>query len=119
MKVPPKTTVGIETSKYKKMLFLKNPFVEISIAFTKRGGSEGLGDYQWLLGYNNKENNQFWSEHIEVVCEAKFERLRSGHPEMSRYKKWVQTMLEEIRYQFDDEKRLIRARDYHDLSSHR
>ena len=119
MKVPPKTTVGIETSKYKKILFLRNPFAEISIAFTHRAGSLGLGDYQWLLGYDNQKNNQFWSEHIEVVCEAKFERLRSGHPEMSRYKKWVQTILEEVRYQFDDEKRLIKARDYHDLSSHR
>ena len=119
MKVPPKTTVGIETSKYKKMLFLKNPFAEISIEFTKRSGSVGLGDYQWLLGYGDKKNAEFWSEHFEMVCEVKFERLRSGHPEIPRYKKWVQTMLEEVRYQFDDEKRLIRARDYRDLSSYR
>jgi len=117
MKVPPKTTVCIETSKYQKKLFLKNPFItEISIAFTQRAGSVGLGDYQWLLGYDNKKNDQFWSEHFEVVCQVRFERLRSGHPEMSRYKKWAQTMLEEVRYQFDDEKRLIRARDYRDLS---
>ena len=117
MKVPPKTTVDIETSTDKKTLSLKNPFAEIFIIFNKRGGSVGLGDYQWLLGYDNKKNSDFWSEHFEVVCEAKFERLRSGHPEMPRYKKWAQTMLEEVQYQFNDEKRLIRARNYHDLSS--
>ena len=117
MKVPPKTKVGIKTSTDKKILSLKNPFAEISIIFNKRGGSVGLGDYQWLLGYDNKKNNDFWSEHFEVVFEAKFERLRSGHPEMPRYKRWAQTMLKEVQYQFDDEKRLIRARDYHDLSS--
>ena len=117
MKVPPKTKVDIKTSTDKKTLSLKNPFVEISITFNKRGGSLGLGDYQWLLGYDNKKNSEFWSEHFEVVCEAKFERLRSGHPEMPRYKKWAQTMLEEVQDQFDDEERLIRARDYHDLSS--
>ena len=119
MTVPPKTKVGIETSKVKNTLSLKNPFVEISITFNKHGGSVGLGDYQWLLGYDNKKNSEFWSERFEVVCEAEFERLRSGHPEMLRYKKWVQTMFEEVRYQFDDERRLIRARDYRDLSSQR
>ena len=119
MKVPPKTTVGIKTIKYKKTLSLKNPFAEIYITFNRRGGSVGLGDYQWLLGYENKKNMEFWSEHFEVVCEVKFERLRSGHPEMPRYKKWAQTMLEEVQYQFDDKKRLIRARDYRDLSRHK
>ncbi len=119
MKAPPETKINIETSTYKKTLSMKNPFTEISITFNKHGGSVGLGDYQWLLGYNNKKNGEFWSEYFEVVCKAKFERLRSGHPEMPRYKKWVQTMFEEVRYQFDDQKRLIRARDYHELSNYR
>lgn len=117
MKVPPKTKVGIEASTYKKTLSIKNPFVEIFITFNKHGGSVGLGDYQWLLGYDNKKNSEFWSEYFEVVCEAKFERLRSGHPEMPRYKKWVQTMFDEVQYQYDDEKRIIRAQDYHNLQS--
>ena len=117
MKLPPKTKVGIETSKYKKTLSMKNPFVEISITFNKHGGSVGLGDYQWLLGYDDKKNNEFWSEHFEVVCKAKFERIRSGHPDMPRYKKWVQTMFEEVRCQYDDEKRLKRAQDYHNFQS--
>jgi hypothetical protein len=115
MKVPPKTKVGIETSTYKKTLSTKNPFAQISITFYQRGGSVGLGDYQWLLGYDNKKNNEFWSEHFEVACEAKFERLRSGHPDMPRYKRWVKTMFAEIQDQLDDEQRLKRAREYHEL----
>jgi len=115
MNVPPETKVGIETSTYKKMLSLKNPFVEISITFNRRGGSVGLGDYQWLLGYDNKKNNEFWSEHFEVVCEAKFEKERSLHAEMIRYKRWAETMFAEVQYQFDDKSRLKRARDYRDL----
>lgn len=117
MKVPPKTKIKIDTSKYEKKITLANPFVEITIKFNNSGGAMGLGDFQWLLNYDNKKNDDFWSEHFEVVCEAKFEKLRSGHPEMPKYKKWVQTMFEEIQYQFDNKKRLIRARNYRDLSN--
>jgi hypothetical protein len=117
MKVPPKTTVDIKTLKNKKTLSMKNPFAEISITFNNRGGSLGLGDYQWLLGYDNKKNYEFWSEHFEVHCEAKFERLRFGHPEMVRYKRWVETMFAEVEEQLSDERRLKRARDYRDIIS--
>jgi len=115
MKAPPETKVGIETSTYKKVLSLKNPFVGIFITFKRRGGSVGLCDYQWLLGYDNKKNNEFWSEHFEVACEAKFEKERSLHPEMIRYERWAETMFTEVQYQFDDKSRLKRARDYRDL----
>lgn len=115
MTVPPKTKVDFITSNYRKTLVLTNPFVRVSITTSKSSGSVGLGDYKWLLGYDNKKSEAFWSEHFEVNCKAKFEKLRSGHPEMTRYKRWVETMFAEIQYQLDDEKRLKRARDYRDL----
>ena len=119
MVVPPKTKVDFITSNYKRALVLTNPFTRVSITIYKRGGSIGLGDYIWLLGYDNKKSEEFWSEHFEVTCKAKFEKIRSGHPDMPRYKRWVETMFAEIQYQLDDEKRLKRARDYRDLISTR
>jgi len=113
--LPPKTKVGILKSEYTKALLLTNPFVRVSIAVDGRGGSIGLGDYQWFLGYDRKESENFWSEHLRVRCEAKFERFRSGHPEMPKYKRWVETMFAEVEEQLGDEKRLERARDYRDL----
>ena len=79
-------------------------------------GSTGLGDYQWLLGYSNKQNEEFRSEHFEVSCKAECEKFKSGHPDMPRYKRWVETLFAEIQYQLDDKKRLERARDYRDLT---
>lgn len=117
MTVPPKTKVDFVTSRDRRALVLTNPFTRVSINIRKRSGSMGLGDYRWLLGYNNKKSEEFWSEHFEVTCKAKFEKFRSGHPKMARYKRWVETMFAEIQYQLDDEKRLKRARDYRDLIS--
>lgn len=116
MTVPPKTKVDFITSKYSRILVLTNPFVRVSITIDKRSGSVGLGDYQWLLGYDNKQNEEFWSEHFKVSCKAEFEKFKSGHPEMPRYKRWVETMFAEIQYLLDDEKRLERARNYRDLT---
>jgi hypothetical protein len=115
MTVPPKTKVDFVTSKYSRAVVLTNPFTRVSITIDRRSGSIGLGDYQWLLGYDNKENEGFWSEHFEINCKYEFEKFKSGHPDMPRYKRWVETMFAEIQYQLDDEGRLKRARDYRDL----
>ncbi|MGB8226233.1 MAG: hypothetical protein WCE45_05135 [Sedimentisphaerales bacterium] len=115
MTVPPKTKVNFITSEYRRVIILENPFVKVSITIDKSGGSIGLGDYKWLLGYDNKKSEEFWSEHFKINCKAEFEKFRSGHPEMPKYKKWVETMFAEIQYQLDEEKRLKRALDYHGL----
>ena len=117
MTVPPRTQVDVIASDHSRTLRFTNPFVRISIAVSKRGGSVGLGDYRWLLGYDNKRSDDFWSIHFDVNCTAEFQRARSGHPDMSRHRQWVETMFSEIRYQLDDQERLTRARDYRDLIS--
>jgi hypothetical protein len=115
MTVPPETKVGFVTSKYGKTLVLTNPFVRVYITINRHSGSIGLGDYQWLLNYDNKQNEEFWSEHFEVSCKAEFEKFRSGHPKMPRYKRWIETMFTEVQDQLDDERRLKRSRDYRDI----
>ena len=115
MKVPPETKVNFIITEYKKKIILKNPFVEVSVTIDKHSGSTGLGDYQWLLGYDNKRNEEFWSEHFKVSCRAEFEKFKSGHPEMPKYERWVKTMFAEVQYQLDEKEQLKRAREYRDL----
>lgn len=119
MTVPPKTKLSIAAIRGRRSLVLTNPFVEVSITLSYTGGSIGIGDYAWLLGYDNKKSEEFWSEFMDVECSADFKRTRSGHPDMARYRRWVETMFAEIRYQLSDEDRMKRARDYHDLVSPR
>jgi len=117
MTVPPKTQASLTATRYGRSLVLRNPFVRVSITIFYRGGGVGIGDYAWFLGYDNKKSEEFWAEHLEVTCDAVFERTKSGHPEMMRHRRWVETMFGEIRYQLDDQKRMERAREYRDLIS--
>jgi len=114
-KVPPKTKVRFIITEAKKEIFLKNPFVKVTITVNNSGGSLGLGDYKWLLGYGDKRSNEFWSAHFRVNCHAKFEKLKSGHPDMPKYKQWIEVMFEEVKYLLDEKEQLQRAHEYRDL----
>ena len=114
-KVPPKTKIDFIITEHKREMILRNSFVKITITINYSGGSSGLGDYRWLLSYDNKRSDEFWSEHFRVNCNAKFEKLKSGHPEMPKYKQWVDVMFAEVQYQLDEKERLKRAKEYRDL----
>jgi len=115
IKVPPQTSVRFSTDNCSRTLILTNPFAEVSINIRTTGGGVGLGDYRWFLGYDSKMDREFWGGDMRVVCQATFERFKSGHPDMPKYHRWVETMFEEIAYQLDDEQRLKRAKEYRDL----
>lgn len=114
-KVPPKTKVRFIITEHKKEIVLKNPFVKVTIAINNSGGSSGLGDYKWLLDYDNRKSEEFWSAHFMINCNAKFEKLKSGHPDMPKYKQWVEVMFAEVQYQLDEKEQLKRAHEYRDL----
>lgn len=58
-KVPPKTKVDFIITEHKREIILKNPFVKVTITINNTGGSSGVGDYKWLLGYDNKKSEEF------------------------------------------------------------
>jgi len=115
MTVPPETKGTLLASRNSHQIILTNPFAEVSITIVFQGGSVGIGDYTWLLGYDRKKSDEFWSEYFDVNCKVRFRKLRSGHPDIPRYKRWVETIFDETEYQFSDRLRLQRARDYRDL----
>ncbi len=116
MTVPPKTEGRVVVSPYDRKLVFTNPFVEVSVTIRPRGGSIGVGDFAWLLSYDKKKSKEFWSESFDVNCNADFRKMKCGHPEMPRYRRWVETMFDEIQYLLDDTQRMQRARDYRDLT---
>jgi len=115
-KVPPKTKIRFVIREHKKEILLRNPFVKVTITVNKSGGSSGLGDYKWLLGYiNDRTGNEFWSAHFRVTCSAKFAKLKSGHPDMPKYKQWVRVLFGEVQYLLDEKEQLKRAHEYREL----
>jgi len=117
-KVPSKTKVDFIITEWKREITLTNPFVKVTIAINKDGGSSGVGDYKWLLSYDNEKSEEFWSAHFRVNCNAKFENLKSGHPDMPKYKQWVEVMFAEAQYLLDEKEQLKRAHEYYDLIKH-
>lgn len=114
-KVPPKTTVALIITEREKGIILKNPFVEVTISIEDSGESNGLGDFKWLLGYDNKKNEEFYSAHFRINCSAAFRKYRSGDPKMPKYKQWVDAMFGEVQYLLDEKEQLKRAHEYRDL----
>ena len=115
MVVPPQTKVRLHSEQYLRTISFENKFANICITIRRGPGSRGLGDYQLLLGYDQKKNHSFWSEHFAITCHADIEKLRSGHPDMGRYVRWAKTMFSELEYRLDDRKRMDRALEFKNL----
>jgi hypothetical protein len=67
------------------------------------------------LDYENKKSEEFWSTHYWLNCNAKFTKFKFGHPDMPKYKQWVEVMFAEIQYLLDEKEQLNRAHEYRDL----
>ena len=105
-------TIGV--SPHKRTLSLNNSYVELKVelifsSFT----SGGIGHLGLLLGLSGEESEKFSTCSCEINLSAKFSRLRSGHPEMPRYRRWVDGMFEEIQEDFDSRRHWERGRDWY------
>ncbi|MGH7381040.1 MAG: hypothetical protein ACREKR_02250 [Candidatus Methylomirabilales bacterium] len=106
-------TESIGGSPYKRTLSLKNPYVEVEVEMIFSSFSRmGIGDLGLLLGVSREEGEKFSTYSCEIRLLAKFNRLRSGHPEMNRYRRWVDGMFEEIQEHFDSRRHWERGRDW-------
>ncbi|HEV8713280.1 MAG TPA: hypothetical protein VGX03_10680 [Candidatus Binatia bacterium] len=107
--VPPRTIVSGETdftkgdpaTPFLRKLSIRNPFVEIHISLTRSGGRRGLGGLAHLLGYSQEDDYRFWTALYVVQLSAKFEAFRSGHPDMAKYRRWVDIMFDRLQTELD------------------
>ncbi|MCH8041733.1 MAG: hypothetical protein IH977_15525 [Nitrospinae bacterium] len=81
---------------FRRCLYFKNRFAQISITIFTGGGCRGIGVYKDLLNYSAEQSDNFWTATYIVTLSANFTRLLSGHPEMARYRSWVDGMFEEL-----------------------
>ena len=69
-----------------------------------------------LLGLSREESERFCTEVCQVKLSAKFNRFRSGHPEMYRYRRWVDGIFEVLQESFDSNRHVQRGEDWYILS---
>ena len=101
-------------SPYKRTLLFDNAFVkvEIELTFSSYNGV-GIGDLGLLLGFSKEEGQKFCTCTIEVRLTAKFNRLRSGHPEMEKYRRWIEGLFEHLQEEFDSRRHWERGKDWY------
>lgn len=109
------TIEGIHCKNIIRSVGFKNDFCEVNIVIYNFFGRRGLGEWKWILEYDDDKANEYWSSIQKVYLSAKFNRLRSGHPDMPKYKEWVNSMFDRLRSCLDSEQQLKMARERHHL----
>jgi hypothetical protein len=115
MTLPKNTQYTVTNSGHKRSIVFTNNFVKVDILVFQSQGQRGLSEWQWLLGYDKSINEQFWQSNFAVHLKAVFNKLRSGHPDMPKYKDWVDSIFDNIQSNLDAESQLIKAREYNHL----
>jgi len=90
---------------------LTNRFVTVKISVATSGGSQGVGYLAPLLPYTDEQKSSYWTSQYLINLSAEFNPLRSGNPDMPRYKRWVSNMFEEIENRLDVRRHWERARE--------
>lgn len=90
---------------------LKNNFCEIDIEMKYRGGIRGLCEWKWILGYDDEKDQEFWTHSLDMYLSAKFNKIRSGHPDMPKYKDWAKAIFDKLQYSLDSKQQLDAARE--------
>jgi len=115
MCLPKGTIIKVNCDVANRSINLKNDFCEINIQIKSDNSYTGLGEWKWILEYDDNKNKEFFSSILKVCLSAKFERMRSGHPDMPKYKKWVNSLFDRLQTYLDSEKQLKSAREKHHL----
>jgi len=82
---------------------IKNAFVTLTISTGYSLWMRSLGGYRVLMGYSWEQEQDFASAQYIVEVRAQFSRLRSGHPNMPKYKKWVSQIISALRADLDEQ----------------
>jgi len=115
MTLPKNTVFSVIAENYSRTISFTNKFAKVKITVCQSHGRRGLGEWKWLIGYDDSFDEQFWLSTLTVHLDAKFEKLRSGHPEMHMYKTWVDSIFDNIKSELDAEIQLEKAREYNHL----
>lgn len=119
--VPPGTKLGGKTellggNPHRRTLSLGNSYVKMTIGLTFSSLSTfGIGDLELLLGLSREEGERYSTYLCEINLSADFRRLKSGHPDMQRYRRWVDVFFEEIQENFDSRRHWERGKDWYTL----
>ena len=96
---PPEISNGSEESS----IVMDNPFVRLTLRTRRTSWGVLFGDYRFLLGEPNDTNTNLRQISFIVSAKTEFKRLRTGHPDMPKYRAWAHQVVDEIQNEFDEQ----------------
>lgn len=121
MAIPEGTEVSAQVDSPKRdfpqtTLLLENNFVRARISLSYNGGVRGIGYLKPLVSYPQEQEERFWTAQYATIISVELNPLVEGHPEMPRYRRWVETIVHELQDELDVQKHWERARESYLLS---
>ncbi|QGQ26262.1 hypothetical protein F1728_27870 [Gimesia benthica] len=110
--LPPHTTYRLnEETEHSRSIEFRNRYITLTIQIQKGGSSIGIGEYDSFISPD--DNSQVGHSVFQVTGTVIQNRLLNGHPDMARYRKWADTVIDTIVQDFSFE--AIRARHIEDM----
>jgi len=113
--IPKGTKIKITCQPVDRKIEFWNDFCEVTIQINYYGGFRGLGEWQWILNYDDDLNNEYCTYKFGIITEARFKKMRAGHPDMQYYKNWVNAITKRLEDCLDSEQKQKKARDMNHL----
>jgi hypothetical protein len=111
--LPKGTNISATCKKYSGNIKIKNDFCVVNIETCFLTGSMGLGEWRWILGYDEEKSNEYYVWKNNIYLSVKYNKFRSGHPDMPKYKKWVESLFDRLHFCLDSTQQLEKARETH------
>ena len=106
--VPPDTAMKImpphlDDNFEQSTISFENPFVRLTIQIHFSSWGVLFGEYRLMLGQPSDTNTPLREITFIVSTRTEFKRLRSGHPDMPKYKEWAQQIVDELQNELDEQ----------------
>jgi hypothetical protein len=88
----------------KTFISLENDFVDLELAVTLRGGVGDIGIYSLVTQVPVDEFSKVWTARYLISMKATLKAYRSGHPDMPKYRAWVDNVFETVREHLDSQR---------------
>ena len=82
---------------------LANEYVRVTIQSQPSTWGELHGGYQVIMGKGNSMDSSIMESTFILTATTNFSRLRTGHPDMKRYRKWASQVVSEIQHDLDEQ----------------
>jgi len=107
--LPPGTSVKVSPPTEKSgtlpesIVVFKNKFVTVTIQTQASEWGLAFGGYQVIMGHGSNYDPGISHATFLLTAKTEFNRLRTGHPDMQRYRTWASQLVAELQHDLDEQ----------------